>query len=151
MDGLGRLLAFARGLPLVACAPRRVWHGLATVLDSMRESIHAPSRWLLVPPRYTEQADQIEVSYACAPLIDGTLLYNTNPYMNLNHRCSLVLWSVRVERTPWHQEMLSPPEPIGSNVYRGTNLHAGRSMSEGFALQRLVGLFSRDAGILVSR
>ena len=41
-----------------ASSPRRVWHGLATVVDSMRESIPCPSLWLLVPSRYTERASE---------------------------------------------------------------------------------------------
>ena len=41
--------------------PRRK-ESLATILDNMRESIHAPHLQLLVPPRYEEQADALEVS-----------------------------------------------------------------------------------------
>ena len=41
---------------LHASSSRNVWHGLATAEDSMREL------WLLVPSRYTEQADPLEVS-----------------------------------------------------------------------------------------
>ena len=82
--GLGSWKAFLDCLKLVHTDARhrcpqlgtlhewtKVWHGHAGV-DT------CSSLWLLVPPRYTEQVDQVEVSlhwsrpiYACAPLIDG--------------------------------------------------------------------------------
>ena len=73
------LCVYSRSL---AGSSRRVWHGLATVVDSKREGVDTrPSLSLLVPSRCTEQADPV----ACANLHIGFFTCFSRPNFWTRH------------------------------------------------------------------